>query len=97
MLQLALIAEGFLFRAASKRSVFRRASTAVFVDDGMEWILMEVSQSQSGMHTKKNYPTTSQYGPLSARNEPQSHPLAGQAQACGRLIRRMDRGPDGTC
>ena len=23
--------------------------------------------------------------------------LAGQAQACGRLIRRMDRGPDGTC
>ena len=35
--------------------------------------------------------------PLSARNEHQSHPLAGQAQACGRLIRRMDRGPDGTC
>ena len=46
---------------------------------------------------KKNYTTTSWYRPLSARNEHQSHPLAGQAQACGRLIRRMDRGPDGTC
>ena len=46
---------------------------------------------------KKNYPTTSLNRPLSARNEHQSHPLAGQAQACGRLIRRMDRGPDGTC
>ena len=47
--------------------------------------------------SKKNYPTTSWNRPLSARNEHQSHPLAGQAQACGRLIRRMDRGPDGTC
>ena len=46
---------------------------------------MEVSQSQSGAHTKKNYPSTSQYGPLSARGELQSHPLAGQAQACGHL------------
>ena len=43
------------------------------------------------------YPTTSWHRPLSARNEHQSHPLAEQAQACGRLIRRMDRGPDGTC
>ena len=25
-----------------------------------------------------------QHGPLSARGELQSHPLAGQAQACGR-------------
>ena len=49
-------------------------------------------------HTEcKKYPTTSWHRPLSARNEHQSHPLAGQAQACGRLIRRMDRGPDGTC
>ena len=46
---------------------------------------------------KKNYPTTSQYGPLSALIELQSHPLAGQAQACERLVRRMGRGPDGTC
>ena len=32
------------------------------VESGMEWILMEVSQSQSGAHTykkKKHYPTTS--------------------------------------
>ena len=32
---------------------------------------------------KKNLPTSSRYGPLSARVERQSHPLAGQAQACG--------------
>ena len=39
-----------------------------------------------------------QHGPLSARGEPQSHPLAGQAQACGRST-QVDRpgGPDGTC
>ena len=30
---------------------------------------------------KKTYPTTSWHRPLSARNEHQSHPLAGQAQA----------------
>ena len=41
---------------------------------------------------KTTYPTTSWHRPLSARDERQSHPLAGQA-----LIRRMDRGPDGTC
>ena len=64
----------------------------------MEWILTEVSRLRSGrLSQKKNYPTTSWNRPLSARNEHQSHPLAGQAQACGRLIRRMDRGPDGTC
>ena len=63
-----------------------------------KWILMEVSRLRSGrLSGKKNYPTTSWHRPLSARNEHQSHPLAGQAQACGRLIRRMDRGPDGTC
>ena len=56
---------------------------------------LEVTIRQT--ESKKNYPTTSWNRPLSARNEHQSHPLAGQAQACGRLIRRMDRGPDGTC
>ena len=56
---------------------------------------LEVTIRQT--ESKKNYPTTSLNRPLSARNEHQSHPLAGQAQACGRLIRRMDRGPDGTC
>ena len=56
---------------------------------------MEVSRLRSGrLSGKKNYPTTSWHRPLSARNEHQSHPLAGQAQACGRLIRRMDRGPN---
>ena len=55
---------------------------------------MEVSRLRSGrLSGKKNYPTTSWHRPLSARNEHHSHPLAGQAQACGRLIRRMDRGP----
>ena len=54
---------------------------------------------RSGRLSGKKKPTqqTSWHRPLSARNEHQSHPLAGQAQACGRLIRRMDRGPDGTC
>ena len=56
-----------------------------------------IRQTEYDQAEKKNYPTTSWYRPLSARNEHQSHPLAGQAQACGRLIRRMDRGPDGTC
>ena len=38
-----------------------------------------------------------QHGPLSARGELQSHPLAGQAQACGRPHRWKGLGPDGTC
>ena len=38
-----------------------------------------------------------QHGPLSARGELQSHPLAGQAQACGRLTEGgWAGGPDGT-
>ena len=60
--------------------------------NGLSWRSLGHSQD----HTlKKKNPTTSQHGPLSARTEQQSHPRAGQAQACG--IRRMDRGPDGTC
>ena len=38
-----------------------------------------------------------QHGPQSARGELQSHPLAGQAQACGRPHRWKGLGPDGTC
>ena len=46
---------------------------------------MEVSRLRSGrLSEKKNYPFTLLHGPLSARGELQSHPLAGQAQACGR-------------
>ena len=57
---------------------------------------MDSHGGQSGAHTKKkHYPTTSWHGPLSARNEHQSHPLAGEAQACGRLIRRISS--DGGC
>ena len=59
-----------------------------------KWNLMEVSQSHNRelptTSKKKNLPTSSQYGPLSARVERQSHPLAGQAQACGRPHRWMD-------
>ena len=41
--------------------------------------------------------TCSVHGPQSARRELQSHPLAGQAQACGRLTKGgWARGPDGT-
>ena len=46
---------------------------------------MEVSRLRSGRlskQKKKNIHST-QHGPLSARGELQSHPLAGQAQACG--------------
>ena len=40
---------------------------------------------------------TSQHGPLSAHRELQSHPLAGQAQACGRLTKGgWAGGHDGT-
>ena len=51
---------------------------------------MEISGRSQGYGqairlSKKNYPFTSQQGPLSARGKLQSHPLAGQAQACGRL------------
>ena len=38
-----------------------------------------------------------QHGPLSARGELQSHPLAGQAQACGHPTQVDGPGPDGTC
>ena len=44
---------------------------------------LEVTIRQTESKKKKNYPTTSLNRPLSARNEHQSHPLAGQAQACG--------------
>ena len=56
--------------------------------NGISWRSLSHNQEFT---LKKNYTTTSQYGPLSARNEPQSHPLAGQAQACGRLIRTVSR------
>ena len=36
-----------------------------------------------------------QHGPLSARGDLQSHPLAGQAQACGHPTQVGV--PDGTC
>ena len=70
--------------------------------NGMEWngISWRSLGSQSGTtdYGKKNLPTSSRYGPLSARVERQSHPLAGQAQACGRPHRWMDtKGPDSTC
>ena len=60
--------------------------------NGFSWRSLSHNQE---LILKKHYPTTSQYGPLSARSELQSHPLAGQTHACGRLTRRMDRGPDG--
>ena len=45
---------------------------------------MEVSRLRSGRLSKQKKTTHSmQHGPLSARGELQSHPLAGQAQACG--------------
>ena len=67
--------------------------------NGMEWIFMEVSRIRSGrLSGKKNYPFTLLHGPLSARGERQSHPLAGQAQACGRPTQGGGAGgPDGTC
>ena len=49
---------------------------------------MEVSRLRSGRlsEKKKNYPTTSWYRPLSARNEHRSHPQAWSLlQASGRL------------
>ena len=46
---------------------------------------MEVSKLRSGRLSKQKKKTTHsmQHGPLSARGELLSHPLAGQAQACG--------------
>ena len=56
---------------------------------------MEVSRLRSGRLSgkKKTYPTTSWHRPLSARNERQSHPLAGQAQACGASSGGWTEGP----
>ena len=46
---------------------------------------------------KKNCLITLQHGPLSARGELQSHPLAVQAQACGSFTKGgWAGGPDGT-
>ena len=57
---------------------------------------MEVSRLRSGrLSEKKNYPFTLLHGPLSARGERQSHPLAGQAQACGRPT--QVEGPGESC
>ena len=50
----------------------------------MEWNLMKVSRLRSGRLSKQKHTHSLQHGPLSARGELQSHPLAGQAQACGR-------------
>ena len=86
-------------RNASKKSKSwqrRTRSTCDLHGNGNGFSWRSLSHNQE-LILKKHYPTTSQYRPLSARSELQSHPLAGQAQACGRLIRRMDRGPDGTC
>ena len=54
-----------------------------------KWNLTEVSSHDeaSSALKKKNCLLTLQHGPLSARRELQSHPLAGQAQACGRLTK----------
>ena len=55
-----------------------------------KWNLTEVSshdEASSALREKKNCLLTLQHGPLSARRELQSHPLAGQAQACGRLTK----------
>ena len=68
--------------------------------DGMEWNLIDVSRLRSGRLSKKKKKTTHsmQHGIVSARGELQSHPLAGQAQACGRST-QVDGPvrPDGTC
>ena len=52
------------------------------------------------MRQARHYKKTAHYlqhGPLSARTELQSHPLAGQAQACGRLTKGgWAGGPEGT-
>ena len=45
---------------------------------------MEVTKLRSGRLSKQKNTHSMQHGPLSARGELQSHPLAGQAQACGR-------------
>ena len=67
---------------------------AAVICDGMEWNLMEVSKLRSGRLSKEKKTTHSmQHGPLSARGELQSHPLAGQAQACGHPT-QVD-GPEG--
>ena len=59
------------------------------------WNLMEVSRLRSGRQSKKKKKTTNsmQQKPLSARGELQSHPLDGQAQACGQTT-QVD-GPGG--
>ena len=64
----------------------------------MEMDLTEVSSHDEAISAlKKNCLITLQHEPLSARGELQSHPLAGQAQACGRLTKGgWAGGPDGT-
>ena len=57
----------------------------------------QVMMRQAPHRKRKNFLLTLQHGPLSTRRELQSHPLARQAQDCGRLTRPMERGPDGTC
>ena len=63
-----------------------------------KWNLTEVSSHDEAISAlKKNCLITLQHGPLSARGELQSHPLAGHAQACGRLTKGgWAAGPDGT-
>ena len=52
--------------------------------NGFSWRSQGYERSSRLSEEKKNYPFTLLHGPLSARGERQSHPLAGQAQACGR-------------
>ena len=57
----------------------------------------QVMMRQAQHYHKKKTAQQLQHGPLSARRELQSHPLAGQAQACGRLTKGgWAGGPDGT-
>ena len=62
-----------------------------------KWNLTESSHDEAGSALQKKTAHFLQHGPLSARRELQSHPLAGQAQACERLTKGgWAGGPDGT-
>ena len=68
----------------------------------MMMLMMMMEMESHGMMRqaqpyKKKTAQQLRHGPLSARRELQSHPLAGQAQARGRLTKGgWARGPDGT-
>ena len=92
-----LCVKPLFFHRPSRTSTYDSAesiATPPLESDGMEWNLMEVSRLRSGRLSKQKKTTLSmQHGPLSARGELQSHPLAGKAQACGRPT-QVD-GPEG--